>query len=89
MTSNTGEAAADDAAAGDDDGVSAGAMDGSAARNDRGPRRAGIPAGAERQPPWEWRRSLQRPTRRPRGNFAYALHENMNRTMIRQCTIRR
>jgi len=50
--SNTDEAVAGGAAAGDDDGVSAAATDGSAARSDHGPRRADIPAGAARQPPW-------------------------------------
>jgi hypothetical protein len=52
-----GEEAADGAADDDDgDGVSAAAMDGSAAHNVRGPRRAGIPSGPVRQPPMERRR---------------------------------
>jgi len=68
--SNIDEAAADAAAADDDDGVSAAATDGSDARSDHEPRRADIPAGAERRPPWEWRHSLQRSTRRPREIFA-------------------
>jgi hypothetical protein len=72
---NTDETAADALAAADDDGASAVAMDGSAARNGHEPRRAGIPAGAVRQPPWEWRRLLLQSTRPPRKIFAYVLHE--------------
>src|SRR5471030_156955 len=85
----TDEAAADAAAAADDGGVSAVATDGSAARNDHGPRRAGIPAGAGLQPPWVRRHSLRRSTTRPREIFAYVLHKNTNRNMSRRCTIRR
>ena len=66
---NTGKEAAGAAAAGDDDGVWA-AMVGNAAHNDHGPRRAGILAGAVRQPPMEWRCLPQRSTRRPREIFA-------------------
>jgi len=66
---NTAEEAAGTAAAGDDDSVWA-ATDGNAAHNVHGPRRAGIPAGAVRQPPMEWRRLPQRSTRRPREIFA-------------------
>ena len=84
---NTGEEAADAAAAGDDGGVSV-ATDGSAARNDHGPRRAGIPAGALRQPLREWRHLLQRSTKRSREIFAYVLHKNTNRTITRRWTFR-
>jgi hypothetical protein len=86
--SNTDEAAADALAAGDDDGVSAVATDGSAARNDHEPRRAGIPAGAGPQPPWAWPPPLQRSTRRPREIFAYVLQKNMNRIETRRCIVR-
>jgi len=80
-----GEEAADGAADDDDgDGVSAAATDGSAAHSAHGPRRAGIPSGAVRQPPMERRRLLQPPTRRPRKIFAYLLHKNMDRTVARQ-----
>src|SRR5476651_1695549 len=80
----TDEAAADAAAVGDDGGVSAVATDGSAARNDHGPRRAGIPAGAGLQPPWVRRRLLLRSATRPREIFAYVLHKNTNRNMTRR-----
>jgi hypothetical protein len=60
---NTGEEVADD------DGVSA-ATDGSAVRNVHGPRLAGIPAEAVRQPPTERQHLLQRSTKRPREIFA-------------------
>ena len=80
-----GEEAVDGAVDDDDGGgVSAAATDGSAAHNAHGPRRAGIPSGAVRQPPMERQRLLQRPTRRPRKIFAYLLRKNTNRTVARR-----